>query len=812
MISRRACVLLTCLAFIAALNCIAKSSLADEALALENEQLRVEFSKTDGTITRLRNKVAGLELISQPPSAPRAWAMLLGPPKLVSDFTSFQFAFDNNTPSTKLHFEWQTPYDITISADAELPADSNGLRLTAAAKNAGERTMLALRYPDIQGIGTLSSDGKNDQLLHSTMMGAIFDDPFHLFAHDGAISQQRGLVVSHYPNGFHGSATQLMAYYEKGVGGFYLAAEDGHATDKDFNFFKATEQSLSCEIAHFNWDARPGKSLELDYPVIIAAMTEGTWYEAAERYREWALRQSWCARGTLHERVEKGDASPWLIEDTGAVGMWWPFRQDIRPQIRRTHELLDTSLLHLELWWQHHDSVAAARQLGDRFGPFYFPNLALKGKSSFDSTQNDAITPLTTVISSDWIAMCSSQSGWQTNFIESAEDMVGHTMPRHHQIWMEENKTGCDADCLYFDIGPCAGIPTHCYATDHQHSPGAGRHITDSHVSLLLESQQRASKAKGAYVPLGTECITEPFLGAYDMYYPRNAGFGLDMEIWPYVRQLTWLPDGKMQTVPLFAFIYHDYSPLSMQGVHSADPWNSPPESEGINTWAEARAYLWGGVMTIAPLDPNLQVSPARERFLRSLAAARTKFAKDYLVYGRMQQPPNFQCETITLDHGLAIGGWLRKLRFESKETAAKAIGLPIEEKKDNPSDAKNSSSADLTVEHWVKEMLELGATPATTKTVDVPSIVCNTYSTTDHRVGVLFVNLHATDSTRLDVPLDRLVTHLTHKNVRLIRHTIDGATDLEYHAGMSSVAIDLPPREVVLLELTPFSGREGDR
>jgi hypothetical protein len=238
--------------------------------------------------------------------------------------------------------------------------------------------------------------------------------------------------------------------------------------------------------------------------------------------------------------------------------------------------------------------------------------------------------------------------------------------------------------------------------------------------------------------------------------------------------------------------------------VHSADPWISPPESEGINTWAEARAYLWGGLMTIAPLDPSVQVSPERERFLRSLATARTKFAKDYLTYGRMQQPPELQCESIGLDHGLADGGWLRKLRFENKETAAKAVGLPVDEKKRTESEATSSQANDLSVERWVKEMLALGATPATTTTIDVPAVLCNAYSAADNRVGVLFVNLNATSSTKVDVPLDRFAAHLSGDTFRLVRRTMDGSTDLKKLDGMNSVAVELPPREVVLLEIIP--------
>ena len=166
----------------------------------------------------------------------------------------------------------------------------------------------------------------------------------------------------------------------------------------------------------------------------------------------------------------------------------------------------------------------AAQSDGDRFGPFYFPFLALKGKDAFEAHRADQIFPPATPIASDWVALCPAQPGWRNVVCESAEDMVGRQPLRHHQIWVDENRTGCNADCLYYDIGPCAGVPTHCYAANHVHAPGAGREITQAYVSLFEESRRRASKAKGSYVPVGTECVSEPFVGCLDLYYARNAG------------------------------------------------------------------------------------------------------------------------------------------------------------------------------------------------------------------------------------------------------------------------------------------------
>ena len=91
-----------------------------------------------------------------------------------------------------------------------------------------------------------------------------------------------------------------------------------------------------------------GKSLRVDYPIVIAALTKGTWYEAAQRYRDWATRQPWCQRGTLRRRVDASDACRWLLQEIGGVGMWWPFRNDIRADIVRTRRLFGAPLLHLE--------------------------------------------------------------------------------------------------------------------------------------------------------------------------------------------------------------------------------------------------------------------------------------------------------------------------------------------------------------------------------------------------------------------------------------------------------------------------------
>ncbi len=780
------------------LLCILVPSMAvgeDSYVRLENDSLLVEFSRVDGSITRLRNKVKNLDLVASVSDSPRPWALLLAPFQIVADFTQFHITASPDTVTHNVTLQWETPYDITVKAEAQLAPGSDQLVLKCAAENTGNHTILALRYPAIQGIGPLGEVATHDRLLHSTAMGCLFHDPFHLFQAGSADPLAAGLVVSRYPNGFHGSALQLMAYYTEGQGGFYIATQDSSCSDKDLNFFKSSPESLTCEIAHMQSDARPGKSLAVDYPIAIAALTEGTWYEAAERYREWAVKQPWCQRGTRHARMNKGDACQWLLEDIGAVGMWWPFRSDLRDTIVRTRELYGAPLLHLELWWSNEGSRQAAQSEGDRFGPFYFPFLALRQESVFAGHGRDQIVPPAMPISPDWIAMCPVQPAWRQIFCESAEDMVGLQPQRHHQIWVDENRTGCQADCLYYDIGPCAGIPTHCYAADHEHNPGAGREITQSHRSLLGESQRRASAVKGQYVPIGTECVSEPFVDCLDLYYARNAGFAPDMEVANYVRRLTWLPDGQMETIPLFPFIYHEYGPMAVQGIYPIPPWNTA-EGDPYFAWAEARAVLWGGLITTFPRTAGDAVSDQRTRWLRNLVAARTVFAKDFLAYGRLQRPPAIVCDSIDIDHGLAEGGWLRTIRF-SQDTAElqRALSIPDEGQKDQ------TDSEGITVEQWAKSMLALPATPAKSSTMRVPAVVGQAYTRGDSRLGILLVNLPSNADSEIQLEVDPVACGLPPSTYSLKRITADGERRLNDVHDRSKITLQLSPGEVALLE-----------
>jgi len=764
---------------------IGQASPAEECVRLENAVLSVDIAERDGAIVSLRNKPAGLELISRLGRERQPWLLLLDGNEFVSAHTSFDVQCRIDHGSQVAELRWTTTYGITVRATLRLADDADRLEIRCEARNLGRRTIIALNYPRLQGIGPLGDGSAADYFLHSALGGALVRNPFSLFSAGSPAPQGRGFLPSRYPNGFGGSPLQMMAYYEEGVGGFYLACEDFRLTDKDLNFYKtAPGQQLAWEIAHFQWDARPGADLALDYPIIVAALTEGTWYEAAERYRDWATQQPWCARGTRKQRVESGDASRWLLEDIGAVSMWAPFDVDIREAVRRTRDVFGAPLLHLPLRWTHQPSVDDARAAGDRLGPFYFPFLALEGGPTYTEHAGDMLVSRTSAVVPKWVAMCPVQPGWRRVAVESAEDLAGLGPQRHHGVWIDSNPTGCSADSLYYDVGPCAGVPTHCWSTEHGHPPGTGRWMTEAYVSLIEETREAVSRVKGAYVPVGTECVGEPYVSCLDSYYARSAGIELTMETMPYTRFLTWIPDGQMAVVPLFEFVYHEYGPVAMQGVYSVYPW-SAPEGDDLWTWSEARATLWGQLVVPHLLYPGAEVSAERRAFLHSMTAARTGFANEFLAYGRLQRSPRIDAGTVTIDHGLAEGGWLRKLALP--EHPAGAEPLP--------------DHGDWSVGEWIGTMMTIPSTPARTSTLTVPAVLAQAY-TFDGRLGVLLVNLHRDRELTVKVPIDTKDYGLPPGRYAVERITAEGRELVARVTSRGEVDVELPPREFVLLEV----------
>jgi len=85
--------------------------------------------------------------------------------------------------------------------------------------------------------------------------------------------------------------------------GMYVHCRDPEGRYKQFAFDPDPfSDSLQCTVRHFSDNlGTSAEPFEVAYETETALM-RGDWYDACQRYREWAIRQPWCVRGPLASR------------------------------------------------------------------------------------------------------------------------------------------------------------------------------------------------------------------------------------------------------------------------------------------------------------------------------------------------------------------------------------------------------------------------------------------------------------------------------------------------------------------------------
>jgi len=106
--------------------------------------------------------------------------------------------------------------------------------------------------------------------------------------------------------------------------------------------------------------------------------------------------------------------------------------------------------------------------------------------------------------------------------------------------------------------------------------------------------------------------------------------------------------------IPLFTYIYHEYIPL-LGG--DANIGLSDPESESMHHAANFVDGNQSFVMAGLP-DYDFDVNPNYPIFtlLREIFRAQRTYARDYVVFGQMQKPPELKTANVKIDVWLQPG------------------------------------------------------------------------------------------------------------------------------------------------------------
>ncbi|MFA7230204.1 MAG: DUF6259 domain-containing protein, partial [Victivallaceae bacterium] len=359
-----------------------------------------------------------------------------------------------------------------------------------------------------------------------------------------------------------------MIIYAIGQNGFMLWTQDPEGYIKDFSVSKSdvsgacSGKAMLFAVYHFPSNTgMPGVAWNGQYPIITTSFSGG-WYQAAKRYREWAVKQWWCKDNTIAQRLKDERLAPWFAKNS----LWLTaidYKSSGKLIEKFAAEFPDTEIGVFLTQWQHWGF--------DENVPEYFPPKDASGYKKLIAMQANRLHMFpymnVNLIDTEYSkavaefapayslplpnnAMAPDNGKSAESYIEQWGKIeergvtrkrclqpMCRTTTKWHDAWLElanRNLQHYGTDGQYVDQLVAAVYP--CWSKNHGHLPGFGPYwLRDSRK--ILEDIRKANPGKILY----SENINEIYIGAIeDVYaaYPEYFRYNI---------------------VPLFQTVYHDY-------------------------------------------------------------------------------------------------------------------------------------------------------------------------------------------------------------------------------------------------------------
>ncbi len=480
----------------------------------------------------------------------------------------------------------------------------------------------SVRFPILHGV---SSSGKSDALagtlgtsrLVRKFSGEIRD---HLFG-----EQVRALTM--------GNST------------LYVSTEDPRSMHKYYHYLAG--DVLDILVLPDDMGV-PGKPYHQDFPTLIGPIN-GDWYEAAQRYRAWALQQKWVKRGKVE--TWQGPA-----KEMASVMLWAQTLSPLANNVLKTQEALIELKMklgvpmgtHYYQWWikdAFSPTVLTAgfkKGLPEAWQPLRENDIAilpyfnvLYWKAGWRGEKRDTEWPNTTEVAPGFTeakqAACQPLPGMQGDdaadekfrayedyYIVYGGNNVMVPMCRLTPLWQEHVldlaklmvKSG--NDLVYLDQG---GVPPRspCFNPKHGHKMGGGAQWADG----TREMMRRIKFDTGKEVAICCEGAYEGYLDLVENQF---------MHYWPWLAK-------KDTLCPLFETVYHDYT-LFMGAVKPHQDATAYAIDVGTRL-LHGNQFRADAAMFTDPKYTDQSTFIDRMAKLRQAGAA-------FLVAGQLVRPPNW--------------------------------------------------------------------------------------------------------------------------------------------------------------------------
>jgi len=429
-------------------------------------------------------------------------------------------------------------------------------------------------------------------------------------------------VANHYPSKHMSMQWFGLVNRETRQGGLYFATEDPTASLKSFRFSRPAKSgedpAIDVEVARYD--------SSMAWPAVIARR-DGTWYDVARRYRDFALTAPWAQTavkpGWLADAglILPGAYSGIPLQTQSLLGgsgsvLWHYPRWDKANQMPGKQSLVNDTPMLTPLDSLDSD-LAAAREKGAAVALYFNPTmwdtiLDLAESDPWDTESGEAAAirdekgamvmygdgsylpippnPGPGVPYIHAARMCPASPLWQSK----VEAVLG-TLAKNHAV-----------SGFYLDE-VTAYRPRRCHAANHGHPGGDGESWVKGYRALL-EKARMAVKVSRPEAAFYSESFSEPYLDLIEGYL-----------VWDITVE---------HAAPLAMAVYHDRAQFLGRTIYSS-------ESLEAQVAKQAQLFAWGG-MPGFPWFPL--VDSTIRTYLLSLAVLRKKHA-EVLVFGDFEGP-----------------------------------------------------------------------------------------------------------------------------------------------------------------------------
>ncbi len=198
---------------------------------------------------------------------------------------------------------------VTVHVTVDLPNDSklSYWRLNIDMPATSKWGVDHIQFPLLR-LAPPASSARDVRMALPYRWGLNLPDPFYVEQQESSGDQEKEYQrITDYPANMH---MQFFALCGESGESTYFATYDGQGFSKQYEFTALpTQEIIRLAVTHHP-EERGQKSYRMSYPCVLGVF-EGDWYDATQIYRQWAVQQSWCAKGPLSERRDSPD---WITQ------------------------------------------------------------------------------------------------------------------------------------------------------------------------------------------------------------------------------------------------------------------------------------------------------------------------------------------------------------------------------------------------------------------------------------------------------------------------------------------------------------------